>query len=102
MTQKYRNSEEDTIETIFLFPIDVKSAISKINVKFTLPDGNEREFETLIDERKKIEVKYEDAVASGKTAVMGGYVASNTRDMLRVNIGNFPGKTEAILRVYYY
>jgi hypothetical protein len=46
-----------------------------VNVKFTLPDGTERELETLVDERKKVEIKYEDAVSTGKTAVMGGYVA---------------------------
>jgi hypothetical protein len=34
-----------------LFPIDVTVVISKINVKFTLPDGSERELETLIDEK---------------------------------------------------
>ena len=75
MTQKYVNIEKEEIETVFLFPMDATVVISKVNVKFTLPDGTERELETLVDEKKKVEIKYEDAVATGKTAVMGGYVA---------------------------
>ena len=87
---------------MFLFPIDVTVVISKVNVKFTLPDGTERELETLVDERKKVEIKYEDAVSTGKTAVMGGYVARQTRNMMRINIGNFPGNSRASLTVNYY
>ena len=102
MTQNYINIEEEGIETVFLFPIDVKVVVSKISVKFILPDGTQRDLETMIDERKKVEVKYEDAVASGKTAVMGTYASRKQRDILRVNIGNFPGKSRAFLDVYYY
>jgi Vault protein inter-alpha-trypsin domain len=102
MTQNYKNVEPDTIETVFFFPIDVTCAVSKIMVKFTLPDGTFKELETIIDERFKVEAKYEDAVAVGKTAVMGGYVARNIRDMMRVNIGNFPGHTTAVLKVLFY
>ena len=87
---------------MFLFPIDVAVVVSKIKVKFTLPDGKVREFETLVDEKQKVEVKYEDAIASGKTAVMGRFVTKNTRDMMRVNIGNFPGQSRATLIVLYY
>ena len=102
MTQNYVNIEKEEIETVFLFPIDVTVVISTVNVKFTLPDGSERELETLVDERKKVEVRYEDAVATGKTAVMGGYVARQARNMMRINIGNFPGKSRAALTVNYY
>ena len=44
---------------------------SKIKCRFVLNDGSVKEFETLIDERKKVEYKYEDSIASGKTAVVG-------------------------------
>ena len=76
MHQFYHNLEDFDIETLFLFPTDVKVAISKITVLFTKVDGSQHELETVIDERKKIEVKYEDAVASGKTAVMGSFSAT--------------------------
>ena len=44
---------------------------SKIQCRFVLSDGQVKEFETLIDERKKLEYKYEDSIATGKTAVIG-------------------------------
>ena len=57
--------------------------------------------ETVIDERKKLEFRYEDAVAQGKTAVIGSLTKSQ-KDMMKINIGNFPAKSEAILKVHYY
>lgn len=47
-----------------MFPIDSEdTALSKIKVEFTLSDGTVKNFETLIDERVKLEAKYEDAVS---------------------------------------
>ena len=104
MKQHYLNSEEVPIETLFLFPMDVQVALSKITVTFTsLVDGKQlSSFETVIDERQKAEVRYEDAVASGtKTAVLGT-LTKTQRDMMRVSIGNFPAQSEALLTVYFY
>lgn len=83
MTQKYCNSEDNPIETIFLFPMDIDVAISKICVDFKLQDGTTKSLETIIDERKKLEVRYEDAVASGKTAVLGT-LSKTQRDMMKI------------------
>jgi hypothetical protein len=51
--------------------MDVQSTISQITAEFTLKDGTTKLLETKIEEREKVEAKYEDAVASGKTAVIG-------------------------------
>ena len=75
--------------------------ISKIACEFKLEDGFTHMMETRVEERQKVEAKYEDAVASGQTAVMGGLVKGHA-DMVRINIGNFPPKSEAVLTVYYY
>lgn len=40
-------------------------------------------------------------MASGKTAVMGS-LSKQQRDMMKISIGNFPAKSEAILRVHYF
>ena len=101
MTQKYANIEEDSIETLFLFPIDVGVVVSKISIDFHLADGTTRNLETVIDARKKAEVKYEDAVASGKTAVMGSLTKAQ-RDMMRINLGNFPAHSTANVKIFYY
>ncbi|TNV84666.1 hypothetical protein FGO68_gene12911 [Halteria grandinella] len=101
MTQTYTNIEDVPIETLFLFPMDVQVVISKFEVDFHMPDGQVRHLQTIVDGRKKIEAKYEDAVASGKTAVIGGYTKTQ-RDMVRVSLGNFPPLSRAVVRVYYY
>jgi Ca-activated chloride channel family protein len=97
MTQTYVNTEPYPLETVFLFPMDVKVVLSKLKVRFTLSDGSTRDLETIVEERKKAEIKYEDAVSSGKTAVIGTYATRKTRDMVRVVIGNFPVEAKASL-----
>jgi len=53
MTQHYVNIEDVPLETIFLFPMDVKAVISKLTCQFTLPDGSSTEVETKVEEREK-------------------------------------------------
>jgi hypothetical protein len=95
------NVEDETIETLFLFPMDISVVISKISAEFTLPDGSCRSFETIVDAREKVEVLYEDAVASGKTAVVGSLTITQG-DIMRVSIGNFPAKSSAELKIHYF
>lgn len=61
------------METLFLFPLDIRAVISKITIDFQLMDGTVKNLETVIESRQKAEVKYEDAVASGKTAVISSF-----------------------------
>jgi len=50
--------------------------------------------ETVIEERKKAEEKYDDAVAEGdKMAVMATYVTRSTKHMVKVQMGNFPPRS---------
>ena len=53
---------------------------------------------TVIEERKKAEQKYEDAVASGdKMAVIAKTVTRKSRNLIRVQMGNFPQNSRAVL-----
>jgi hypothetical protein len=65
MTQYYINEEENPLETIFLFPVDMNVAFSKITADFKLKDGSIKHVETIIEEREKVEAKYEEAIATG-------------------------------------
>lgn len=58
--------------------------------------------ETEIDTKEKVKVKYEDAVASGKTSVMGTFSNDRSRDLIRISIGIFPPESEATLKLFYY
>lgn len=100
MVQQYVNIEDQALETVFLFPCDIDSVITKLTCEFTLPDGTKTMLETKVEERTKAEVKYEDAVTSGKTAVFSTYTRAH-RDMIRINIGNFPPLSEAVIKVSY-
>ena len=100
MTQEYVNVEDCSLETIFLFPIEIQSVVSKLTCEFTLSDGTKRQLETKIESRERAEVIYEDKVASGQTAVIGTYTKAQ-KDMVRINIGNFPPLATAVLRIFY-
>ncbi len=40
MTQNYVNFSESPIETVFFFPTDVHSVMTKMEIDFTLEDGS--------------------------------------------------------------
>ena len=40
MTQKYENTSENPLEIVFIFPMDVDYAISKMEIEFKLEDGS--------------------------------------------------------------
>ncbi len=101
MSQHYVNKEHNAIETVFLFPVDIEYAISKVQVEFLIESGERKSLETIIDERKKLEYRFEDSVASGKTEVFGA-LSKTQKDMMKISIGNFPARSEAILKVHYY
>ena len=101
MTQKYVNIESQPIETLFYFPKDIESVITKLTCEFTLQDGSKMFLETKIEERGKEVVKYEDAVASGKTPELRS-IAKMYKDMIKLSIGQFPPMSRAIVKVYYF
>jgi hypothetical protein len=53
MTQEYVKNEDCPIETVFLFPMDVDAAISKLTIDFTLEDGKLHYLETVVDSKEK-------------------------------------------------
>ena len=69
--------------------------------EFTIEDGSKFLVETKVEERKKAEAEYEDAVAAGKTAVFGSYIKTNN-DIVKIRTGLFPAMSRAKLKVYYY
>ena len=50
--------------------------------------------------REKAEVIYDNAVASGKTAVISTYYRAH-RDMVGISVGNFPPQSTAVLTLFY-
>jgi len=70
LTQVYENPKDNALEILFKMPYSETFSINKIEATFFLEDGTTKVLETKLEARKKAEVKYEDAVASGQTVVM--------------------------------
>ncbi|CDW77144.1 von willebrand factor a domain-containing protein 5a-like [Stylonychia lemnae] len=101
MTQYYINVEDSPIETIFLFPCDIESVLTNIQIQFKLKDGTFREMQTIIDKKDRIDIKYEEKLAQGQTVIAGSFTKLQ-KDLVRINIGNFPPESEAILKLKFY
>jgi hypothetical protein len=93
------------LETTFYFPVDIDFALSKIRIDYCDLDDPDciTTVETQMEDRKKAEQIYEDAVVSGKSmAVKAAYVHQKVRDLIKVDIGNFPPNSRAILTCFMY
>ena len=101
MVQEYRNDSKNVpLETTFYFPVDIDFAMSKIQITYVDLDDPEisTTIETQMEERKKADQIYSDAVASCKQmAVKAQYVTHKMRDLIRVDMGNFPPNSKATL-----
>lgn len=68
--QHYTNDADHALETLFMLPKADTFILSKIIVEFTLQDGSIEHLETKVMEREQAQYRYDDAVASGQSAVM--------------------------------
>lgn len=80
LVQTYRNSERSNIEAVYSFPLPVEATLLHLSVRLndTLLFGR-------VAERRQAEAEYEEAVASGDTAVMLEQVEPGLYTM---NVGN--------------
>ena len=60
-----------------------------------------KEIEAKVFEREKAQVKYDDAIAEGKTAAVGSFTKTE-RSSMRIQLGNFPANSKAHLTVSCY
>ena len=68
--QIYENDNDHALETLFMMPYADNFFMSQIEVDFHLEDGTTKILKTKVTEREIAQVKYNDAVATGKTAVL--------------------------------
>ncbi|KAL3888724.1 hypothetical protein ACJMK2_001087 [Sinanodonta woodiana] len=88
-TSLYVNTEESPIEAIFTFPVDDQSAVYKFEADI---DG--RHLTAECHEKEKAKDLYDDAMASGHTAMLLQEDES-AGDIFRCKLGNLPPKAEA-------
>ena len=98
--QIYQNDKSNPLETLFMMPYSDSFCVNKIKVEFLLEDGSRKILETKVCEREKAQVQYNDAVATGKTAVLSyteSRLKSSFKPMLRIMLGNFPANRKAFI-----
>jgi hypothetical protein len=105
MKQVYQNLSDDRpIECIFYFPLNIGFTLSKIRmelVNMNDPNVEPRIIETVIEERKLAEQKFEDAIVEGTTMpIIASYTKDEGSSKILFNLGNFPPKTTATLTCF--
>ena len=70
MTQNYINIEDTALETVFLFPLDIPSVVTKIVCDFQLPNGNHSIFETKIEDKETAQTKHENKFGTEKSQIL--------------------------------
>jgi hypothetical protein len=94
-------SDTDPIETVFYFPVDIGYGLNKLRMElYDLNDPNAEPgvVETVIEEKKKAEENFEEAVVEGKSMpVMVKYTGTKSIKKVSFHLGNFPPKSKAVL-----
>ncbi|XP_066486197.1 von Willebrand factor A domain-containing protein 5A-like [Tiliqua scincoides] len=91
----YQNEEAAPVETVFVFPLDDEAAV----YAFEGLIGGTR-IEAQLQEKKKAEQHYEDALAEGHQAFLLQR-QTETSDIFSCSLGNLPPGGEATLKLRY-
>lgn len=95
LEQRYTNNEKINIEAVYTFPLPIDAVLTSLVVKI-----DQRILRATILEKKTAEVRYEEAMTDGNTAVMLEKLASGLYTM---NVGNLmAGETIAIQMQYAF
>ncbi|CAI2378480.1 unnamed protein product [Moneuplotes crassus] len=89
--QYYFNPSSEPVEAMYFFPVHNDCTFTDFEARF----GKEI-IKATVEERRKAKIKYDDAVAQGKTAFMA-QPATNSQDMIRIDMGNLPPKSQIII-----
>lgn len=93
LVQTYRNSERGNIEAVYSFPLPVEATLLHLSVRL-----NETLLFGRVAERRQAEAEYEEAVASGDTAVMLEQVEPG---LYTINVGNLMAGERAEVKLRY-
>ena len=96
LEQYYFNLQSEFIEAEYMFPSHHKTVFSELRMKYL-----DKVICTRIEERSVAKEKYEDAIASGKTAVMSA-PSRMASDITVINLGNIPPRSEIVIECIFY
>ena len=93
MTQKYKNKEKNPLEVVYRFPIEEDAAVTACSAVL---DG--KTIVAKIQENKKAEKMYNEAINENKTAVL---LSSARPDIFEMKIGNLAPGSECSVTIKY-
>ena len=94
--QFYFNHSETPIEAEYIFPIHNQAVFGGLELKF-----KDKVIYSRIEIREAAKAKFDDAVASGKTAVIS-HPSRGDKDVVRLNLGGIPPKAQLVLVCTFY
>ena len=93
MTQKYKNREKNPLEVVYRFPVEEDVAVTACSAVL-----DEKTVVAKIQENRKAEKMYNDAIRENKTAVM---LSSTRPDIFEMKIGNLAPGSECSITIKY-
>ena len=93
LTQRYKNTDTNPIEAVYVFPVDDRAAISG----FTARVGDKL-VHGVVQKKKEAREEYDDALSSGHGAYL---MESQSNDTLSVRLGNVAPGSEAEIQLTY-
>ena len=91
--QEYYNPTDDTVSTLYLFPLDNKAGVHEFSATI-----NGRKIKGAVKEKEEAAKEFEKARKEGKTAALLSRCAEDT---FQCKIGNLPAKTACFIEVCY-
>lgn len=94
--QFYFNHSDEQIEAEYIFPVHSDAVFGGLELRH-----KDKVIYSRVEVRETAKAKYEDAVASGKTAVIS-HPSRKDKDVVRLNVGGIPPKSQIVLVCTFY
>ncbi|CAF1202574.1 unnamed protein product [Adineta ricciae] len=95
LTQIYFNEESNSIEAVYVFPIEESAAIYEFTAQI-----DDRTIRAVLKEKEMARQEYNQAMRDGKTAVLLEQ-SHETYDTFQINVGHVPPGKECIVKIRY-
>ena len=93
MTQRYRNTQESPLEVLYTFPVEEEAAVTGCTALL-----GDQTIVARVQENRRAERMYEEAVKENKTAVL---LSSARPDIFQLRVGQLAPGAECEVRVSY-
>jgi ubiquitin len=94
--QFYFNHSENFVEAEYIFPVHNDAVFGGLELRY-----KDKVIQSRVEIRETAKAKFDDAVASEKTAVIS-HPSRKDKDIIRLNLGGIPPKSQIVLVCTFY